>query len=120
MWGSEIDAQWQREVDEVMTGMKEWRMQHPRATFREIEAALDEKLAKVRARMLQDLALASKAARVGEGEQEERPKCSGCGQLMEARGEQKRTLLTNYNQPIELTRSYVYCPACEAGLFPPR
>lgn len=120
MWTREVEARWQQLVDEVMTGMKEWRFQHPRATFQEIEAALDERLAKVRARMLQDIALASAAAKVGEEEQAERPKCPECGQPMEARGEESRTLTTNYNQPIKLTRSYTHCPACDAGLFPPR
>ncbi len=120
MWSPEIEARWQREVDEVLTGMKEWRVQHPRATLQEIERALDEKLARIRARMLQDLALARQAARVSEEEQAKRPKCPKCGGPMEARGEQTRTLLTNHNQPIELTRSYTYCPACQAGLFPPR
>jgi hypothetical protein len=35
-----------------MSGMKEWRLQHPKATFRGIEAAVDEKLSGVRARLL--------------------------------------------------------------------
>ena len=42
--------------------MKEWRLQHPKATLRQIEGALDERLGKMRARMLQDAALASAAA----------------------------------------------------------
>src|SRR5512143_2782941 len=62
MWTGETEARWQQLTEEVMTGMKEWRLAHPRATFKEIEAALDERLAKVRARMLQDVALASAAA----------------------------------------------------------
>jgi phage host-nuclease inhibitor protein Gam len=45
--------------EEAITGIKEWRLQHPRASLKEIEAAIDERLAKVRARMLQDAALAS-------------------------------------------------------------
>lgn len=120
MWRNETEARWQDEVDLVMTGMKEWRVQHPRATFREIEAALDEKLAKMRARMLQDLALASAAARVSEAPEAERPRCPECGGVLEARGEEERTLTTTYNQPITLRRSYATCPACGAGLFPPR
>jgi predicted RNA-binding Zn-ribbon protein involved in translation (DUF1610 family) len=119
-WTEQTERRWQQLVDEVTIGMKEWRLQHPRATFREIERALDERLAGMRARMLQDLALASAAARASEDEEAERPKCPKCGGQLEARGEQKRTLTTSYNQPIELTRSYSYCPACEAGLFPPR
>jgi len=120
MWSNETEAHWQQEVDAVMTGMKEWRLQHPRASFGAIEAALDERLAKMRARMLQDLALASAAARVSEAPEEERPGCPQCGGLLEARGEEKRTLTTTYNQPVTLRRSYAYCPAGEAGLFPPR
>jgi hypothetical protein len=65
--------------------------------------------------MLQDLALASAATHVRE---EERPTCATCGRVMEARGEEERTLTTTYNQPITLTRSYASCPACQAGLFP--
>jgi len=44
MWSREIEDRWQQEVEAVMTGMKEWRLQHPRATFHEIETALDEHL----------------------------------------------------------------------------
>jgi len=53
---SDFDAKWNELAEEVVTGMKEWRLQHPKATLREIERALDERLAKMRARMLQDAA----------------------------------------------------------------
>ena len=59
---TDFDAQWDELAAEVLSGMKEWRLQHPKATLREIEAALDERLGKMRARMLQDAALASAAA----------------------------------------------------------
>lgn len=124
MWSSEVEAKWQREIDEVMTGMKEWRLQHPKASLREIEQALDEKLSRVRARMLEDIALSSKAAKLGESSPDEESaseaRCPKCGGPLEARGEQDRTLITSHNQEIRLTRSYGYCPACSAGLFPPR
>jgi hypothetical protein len=120
MWSSETEAHWQREVDAVMSGMKEWRRQHPRASLREIEAALAERLAQMRARMLQDLALASAATQVSTAPAEERPRCPTCGGPLEARGEEKRTLTTTYTQPIALQRSYGDCAAGQAGLFPPR
>lgn len=31
-----------------------------------------------------------------------------------------RTLVTEHDQTIELSRSYATCPECGAGLFPPR
>lgn len=52
----EFAQNWQKLSEEVLVGMKEWREQHPKATFTEIEEALDERLGRLRARMLQDSA----------------------------------------------------------------
>ena len=49
---TDFDAQWEQLAEEVMSGMKEWRLQHPKASLREIERALDERLGKMRARMV--------------------------------------------------------------------
>ena len=32
----DLDAQWRELAEEAFTGMKEWRLQHPRATFRRV------------------------------------------------------------------------------------
>lgn len=52
---------WDALSDEILTGMADWRAQHPKATMREIELELDERLASLRIRMLQDIALRSAA-----------------------------------------------------------
>lgn len=58
----DLDARW-RELSEIVpSGMKEWRLQHPRATLREREVPLDERLAEQRAWMLEDEARASEMA----------------------------------------------------------
>jgi hypothetical protein len=44
-----------------MLKMKEWRIQRPKATLKEIEIALDERLGRLRARLIEDMALASSA-----------------------------------------------------------
>ena len=119
MWTDETENRWQQEAKLVMSGMLEWRLQHPRASLQEIEEALDERWAKMRARMVQDLALKSAAARITEASEAERPTCPQCGGPLESRGEQERTLTTIYDQPIRLERSYATCPACGTGLFPP-
>ena len=115
----DLDAHWHALSDEVITGMKEWRIQHPRATFQEIETALDERLARLRARMLQDAALASRAANLSAASEQERPTCPQCGTTMEPRGQPSRELLTNHDQTLELKRSYAVCPKCQLGFFPP-
>ena len=50
--------------------IKEWREQHPGATLTEIEAAVDGLWAKVRARLIQEAALAGEAEDIGhQGEE---------------------------------------------------
>lgn len=113
----DFDGQWRELAEEVMSGMKEWRIEHSRATLREIEDALDERLAKMRVRMLADTALASEAADITRGEGD-RPICPECGKELEARGKRDRHLTSQSNQVLKLERSYAVCPQCKAGFFP--
>ena len=115
-----MDREWRMLSEEVISGMKEWRDQHPRATLREIEEAIDERLNKLRARMLQDAALESAQADWSEAEPGQRPACTQCGKPLVARGKKARTLQTQAGQEITLKRSYGVCPTCEVGFFPPR
>lgn len=119
-WSAELEARWRELTEDVLTGMKEWRLQHPKATLRQIEEALDEHLAKVRARMLEDAALASAASDLSAAGVGERPACPHCGGRLEAHGQDTRELTTTGHQTVRLTRTYAVCPACGAGLFPPR
>lgn len=115
----DLDVRWHALSEEVMSGMKDWREQHPKATFREIEVALDERLARLRARMLEDALLVSRAAD-WQADEAEPPVCPQCGTVMQARGQATRTLTTQHDQALRLERRYAVCPRCEAGLFPPR
>ena len=49
MNGDEMIKRWHIMSEEVISGMTEWRRQHPKATFREIEAEVDKRLAALRA-----------------------------------------------------------------------
>ena len=91
----------------------------PKASFLEIEQALDERWAKARARMLQDMALASAAADIVAAEATERPRCPQCDRVLEAHGQETRQVVTTYEQTVHLQRSYATCPSCGTGLFPP-
>jgi hypothetical protein len=119
-WSEELEARWRELTEDVLVGMKEWRLQHPKATMRQIEEALDERLGRVRARMLEDAALASAASDWSGAQADDRPLCQECGRRMEARGQETRELTTIGDQRVRLTRSYAVCPACGAGFFPPR
>ncbi len=75
-------------------------------------------MAKVRARILQDVALASRAADLRGKPEEERVWCPECGHSLEHQGDEKRILTTHYNQTIELNRSCALCPSCGARVSP--
>ncbi len=114
----DFDQQWRELSEEVLTGMKEWRLQHPRATLSEIEAALDERLSRLRARMLADAALASAATDWGAASPTV-PRCPECGKPLRARGRHPRQLQTQGGHDLTLQRAYGVCPNCQAGFFPP-
>jgi hypothetical protein len=117
---SDFDGRWEELSQEVRAGVKQWRLEHPKATLSEIEQALDERLARLRARMLEDLALASAAADLSGEVEQPRAVCPDCGSALESRGQQFRQLRTHADQPIALWRSYGVCPTCQVGFFPPR
>ena len=112
------ESNWGKTSEAVIRALKVWREQHPKATFREIETAVDEQLGRLRQQMLTDAALVSQAAE-WEANSEGVPVCPKCGAELEARGKTKRTLTTAYNQSLELERRYGVCPVCQTGLFPP-
>jgi hypothetical protein len=94
------------------------RLQHPTATFSQIEAALDERLGHLRARMLEEVAMASEVATFSQESATARPQCPSCGAALHCRGQSTRHLQTHAGQDVVPTRSYGTCPACGVGLFP--
>ena len=111
---------WEVLSAEILSGMREWRLQHPKATFREIEEALDQRWYRLRARMLRDVALQSAATDWHQTTATERPTCRVCGNPLILRGKRTRQLKTHGDHTITLNRSYGLCPTCKKGLFPPR
>jgi RNase P subunit RPR2 len=114
-----LGARWDALADEVLEGMRAWRGAHPQATLSEMERALDERWARARAQILQDVAHSSAAAQLSGRPEAERAGCATCGTALEARGTAERTLTTSYEQRIQLRRSYAVCPSCGTGHFPP-
>jgi ribosomal protein S27AE len=120
MWRDDPRPHWQELADEAFTGMTTWRAAHPTATWAEIEAALEERLAALRGRMLQDAAQASAASDFRGAAAAARPRCPECGAALVAVGQERRHLTTAHERPISLERTRGRCPACGAGVFPPR
>jgi hypothetical protein len=101
---------------DIVSGLREWRRQHPAATFREIEAAVTERLAPLQAALLQEAASASPTT---DWTAAAPPSCPHCNSPLRARGKHTRHLQAPGGQTVALTRQYGTCPTCGAGLFPP-
>ena len=118
MSGEGMRNGWKGMSEEIISGMEEWRQQHPKATFREIEEEVDKRLSVLRARMLTDAAIRSAQAEWQKGSWD--VVCPTCGARLEPKGKKKRRLETRGGQEVELEREYGVCPKCGQGIFPPR
>lgn len=118
MWDEGIESNWTRLAEGMMLEIREWRELHPKATFTEIEEAIDRLMPQARAQFIQDVALASEARSIRRESEANRPRCPQRGSRLESRGEAVRRLSTSHAQPVELRRGRGVSPACGAG-FPP-
>jgi YgiT-type zinc finger domain-containing protein len=98
-------------MDAVQREMQAWRSTHPRASLAEIEAAVEERINRIRTRLVEET--------IEDLPVLEQPICSTCGTTMVPRSQADRTLTLQGEQALDLRRSYAVCPTCGAGLFPP-
>jgi hypothetical protein len=100
-------------------GITQWRKEHPKATWAEIEALVDERVNQLRAQLIQDVVQMGETEEWSEIPEEERARCARCGKPLWARGKQTRWVQTTGGEAVKLTRMYGACPVCEVGFFPP-
>jgi YgiT-type zinc finger domain-containing protein len=99
------------QTNAIRRELRNWRETHPRATFAEIETAVEGQLRKLRAELVSEAA--------EEAWDEEHPACPKCGTGMLVRSRPERTVIVQGDEAVRLRRPYVVCPACGTGLFPP-
>ncbi|MDQ6662591.1 MAG: hypothetical protein M3Z24_16705 [Chloroflexota bacterium] len=116
MKAKELQESWKEQGEEVFAAVAQWRETNPKATLAEIEPAVDQQINRLRAQMIQEAAQSSEAAsnEAGEGRV-----CEHCGKSLQARGRKRRRWQTQGDQQVEIERTYVTCPDCGGGFFPP-
>jgi YgiT-type zinc finger domain-containing protein len=107
-----MDDRMTRLMDEIERELDAWQAVHPRATFAEMERAVEGRVAQLRARLLEQ--------RVERSYSEEHPACPACGTTMAPRSRATREVVMPGDETVQLERSYVRCPSCGTGIFPPR
>jgi RNase P subunit RPR2 len=112
----DLQESWKEQGAAVFAAITQWRVAHPKATLAEIEQAVDEQITRLRAQMIEEVAQASAAA---ESAGNKGLRCEPCGQPLQARGRARRRWQTQGGQQVEVERTYVSCPQCGGGFFPP-
>lgn len=113
------EEHWRELSEEILTDIKEWRKEHPKASFREIEDEVHSRMSRLEAQLIQDTAQQSKSREWSGSSQQERPTCPVCSTPLHARGKRERRLQAAEGQDVTLSRDYGTCPNCGTGLFPP-
>jgi RNase P subunit RPR2 len=116
MQAEELQQHWQEQGEKATAAVAQWRVAHPKATLAEIEQAVDEQINRLRAQLIEQAAQASAAA---ESEANQGLVCEQCGKALQARGRARRKWQTQGGQQVEVERTYVTCPQCGGGFFPP-
>ena len=116
MQPEELQERWKAQGEDIFASVAQWRAAHPHATLAEIEHAVDEQMNRLRARMIEQAAQASAAA---ENEASQGLVCEQCGQALHSRGRARRRWQTHGGHQVEVERTYVSCPHCGSGFFPP-
>jgi len=117
MQPEDLQQRWKEQGEEATAAIAQWRMAHPQATLAEIEQAVDEQINRLRAQLIEQAAQVSTAA---GSEASQGLVCEQCGQALQARGRARRRWQTHGGQQVEVERTYVTCPQCGGGFFPPR
>jgi YgiT-type zinc finger domain-containing protein len=94
----------QRELDA-------WHATHPDATFYDMELAVEAQIARLRTALL--------GRQPATRFHEEQPACPHCGTTMVASSRRRKRVVMKGDETLDLHRTYVVCPACGEGLFPP-
>lgn len=110
---------WNALYEKASQAIKQWRAANPQATFVEIETKVNEEMARVRAKLMEDLIHESASTEWRDREKADRPKCPVCETALSSNGMQKRGLVTDHGQVVELHRSHGRCPKCGTTVFPP-
>lgn len=113
------EEDWKTLSEQILTDIKEWRRSHPKATFREIEDEVHQRMSRLEAKLIQDTAQESQSRSWSGASPDERPSCPVCGSQLHARGKRQRKLQGAGGQEVTLNREYGTCPNCGTGLFPP-
>lgn len=102
-----------RKLEQVVEELLEWEEGKEGPSLGEIEEEVLVLREKVGQEMVKNVVKHQGSVRPVPG-----PSCAGCGEEMRYKG-LKGKQVESLAGGVRVERGYYYCPACEAGIFPP-
>jgi len=96
---------WRELSEQILSDVTEWRRSHPKATFREIEEEVHQRISRREAQLVPDTAQQRKNRAWSGAAPQERPRCPVCQTPLSVRGKHKRTLQGAGGQEVTLRRA---------------
>lgn len=97
--------------EQAQRALDAWHATHADATLYDMEKAVEQQIQRLRTTLL--------ASQTDGRYVEERPACPHCGTTMVHRTRRRKRVVMQGDEILDLDRSYVVCPSCSEGLFPP-
>ncbi len=88
-----------------------WHTIHPNATLYDVEQAVEGQIERLRAVLL--------SSQTNDTMHDEQPVCRHFGTTMVRRTRRRKRVVLKGDETLDLDRTYVVCPSCGEGLFPP-
>lgn len=115
-----MEHHWRELSEEVLSGMKEWRLAHPHATVRDSDDAVHERISRRDARLVEETVWTDARTEWAHAPPDHRPTCPHGGTALVSRGKRPRAWQSRGGHTITVKRSAGTCPHWGLGLFPPR
>ena len=101
-----------KEAEEMFEEVMKWREENQQASIDEIVEKVSVERRKIMGGLVEKVALAH-----GNGAEALGVKCKECGEEMENKGENQRSVMHEEGES-KLKRAYYYCSKCKTGVFP--
>lgn len=101
-----------KEAEEMFDEVMKWREENKKASIDEIVGKVTMGRRKIMGGLVEKVALSQ-----GNGTEALGVKCKSCGERMENKGENERSVIHEEGES-KLKRAYYYCPKCKQGVFP--
>lgn len=108
----QLETELEAKSKELIQELLDWNEAHPAPDLTQIEDMVLELREKLSQAMVESVTSSQEQVQPAE------VRCPQCGGVMRYKGQKEKVVESRVGE-LRLERGYYYCPACQAGIFPP-